>query len=410
MAYLVTTLMSTKIVTLCSLLTGSLLISAGLTYGAEPAPPTAPVKPVTEEFFGHKIVDPYRYMEDLKDPGVQAWMKAQADYTTAALSRIPQRQKLLARIHELNIAAVARITNVQVLPGDILFYEKTLASEDVSRLYLRRGMHGEEKLLLDPTRLNVAGGPPHVINFYSPSWEGAYVVAGISEGGSEQALIHIVDTATAKESPETIDRVPFAAIAWKDSRSFFYVRQQKMLPGMPAIEKELKSTNWLHTIGTSADQDAPVFGYDRSPLVHVEPIDFPFVGTDPGSSEAVGLLAHGVQNEATIYTAPLNLVSASGGIPWKKVVDTEDGITDLAVHGDELYLTSHKDAPRSMVLRTSLSHPDIKNAVVFAPQGSMAASAISCAFLIREARLRRSSCRSPAIFHLPEMTPVFRVS
>jgi prolyl oligopeptidase len=349
------------------LLTGSLFMALGLAFAGDP-PPAAPARPVTDTYFTRKIVDPYQYMEDLKDPGVQAWIKAQTDYTQAVLARIPQRQKLLARIHELNTAATVRITEVQVLPGDVLFYEKTLATEDVAKLYLRRGMRGEEKLLVDPTKLNVAGGPPHVINYYSPSWDGRYVVAGISEGGSEQGVIHIFDTTTAAESSETIDRVPFGAIAWKDSKSFFYLRWQKMLPGMPATEKELKSINWLHTIGTSAENDVPVFGYDRSPLVHVEPIDFPVVGTDPGSPVAVGILAHGVQNEATVYAAPITSLSASGGIPWKKVADTEDEITDMAEHGDELYLLSHKDAPRSKILRTSLSHPDVKGATTFVPQ------------------------------------------
>jgi prolyl oligopeptidase len=103
--------------------------------------------------------------------------------------------------------------------------------------------------------------------------------------------------------------------------------------------------------------------------VHVEPIDFPIVGTDPGSPLAVGLLAHGVQNEGTFYTAPIASLSASGGIPWKKVADTEDEVTDMAEHGDELYLLSHKDAPRSKIVRTSLSHPDVKGATTFVPQG-----------------------------------------
>jgi prolyl oligopeptidase len=339
-----------------------LAIAAGLTL-----PPTAPVKPVTDDYFGHKIVDPYRYMEDLKDAGVQSWIKAQASYTADMLARIPGREKLLARIHELNTAATARVTEVQVLPGDILFYEKTLASENVAKLYFRRGLRGKEKLPIDPSRLNVDGGPPHVINYYSPSWDGNHVAVGISEGGSEQAILHIVDVSNGKESPETIDRAPFY-VSWRDSGSFFYLRYQKMLPGMPATEKELKSTALLHTIGTSAENDAAVLGYDRSPLVHVEPIDFPVVVTDPGSPLAVGLLAHGVQNEAMLYAAPITSLNASGGISWKKLVDTEDEITDIAQHGDELYLLSHKDAPRSKIIRTSLSHPDLGNAVVVAPQ------------------------------------------
>ena len=124
------------------------VLALALPVGTLPAavadqPPAAPVKPVTDDYFGHKIVDPYRYMENLKDPAVQDWIKAQADYTSAVLSLIPGHQKLLARLHELNTSATARVANVSVLPGLVLFYEKTLASENVSRLYMRRGIRGD---------------------------------------------------------------------------------------------------------------------------------------------------------------------------------------------------------------------------------------------------------------------------
>ncbi|HLJ40518.1 MAG TPA: hypothetical protein VKT50_03420 [Candidatus Acidoferrales bacterium] len=64
------------------------MLSASICYtqtpsGARNKPPVAPVRPVTDEYYGTKIVDNYRYMENLKDPEVQQWMKAQADYTRA---------------------------------------------------------------------------------------------------------------------------------------------------------------------------------------------------------------------------------------------------------------------------------------------------------------------------------------
>src|SRR6516225_12331311 len=75
------------------------------------APPSAPVRSVTDESFGTKVVDPYRYMENLKDPEVQAWMKAQNDYTRAVLAGIPGRQQLLARIRELGQSAPAQVSD-----------------------------------------------------------------------------------------------------------------------------------------------------------------------------------------------------------------------------------------------------------------------------------------------------------
>ena len=64
---------------------------------AAEAPPVAPVREVVEEYWGRKVADPYRYMENLKDPAVQAWIKGQAEYTTAVIARLPEHDRILRR-------------------------------------------------------------------------------------------------------------------------------------------------------------------------------------------------------------------------------------------------------------------------------------------------------------------------
>ena len=78
---------------------------------AQIKPQAAPVKPVTDSYFGKSVADPYRYLEDLKDPDVVAWMKAQADYTRVVLDAIPQRKVLLAEVTKYGDAASARVTS-----------------------------------------------------------------------------------------------------------------------------------------------------------------------------------------------------------------------------------------------------------------------------------------------------------
>ena len=72
------------------------LLMFPLLAAAQSAPPKTPVRDVTEEFFGVKVVDPYRWLENTSDPEVVAWMKAQNDYTREALARIPHRDELLS--------------------------------------------------------------------------------------------------------------------------------------------------------------------------------------------------------------------------------------------------------------------------------------------------------------------------
>lgn len=141
---------------------------------AEPAkPPEAPVRAVTEEYYGTKVSDAYRYMENLKDPDVAAWMKAQNDYTRAMLARIPHRAELFARIKQLDESAPARLGTVRRLPGEHYFYEKFPAQANVGKLYRRHGLAAEEILLVDPEKLSTAGGPPYALNYYAPSDDGS---------------------------------------------------------------------------------------------------------------------------------------------------------------------------------------------------------------------------------------------
>ena len=337
---------------------------------ASAAQPAAPVRPVTDQYFGVTISDPYRYMEDLTNPEVAAWFKGQNDYTRGVLAKIPGRDALLKRIKELDQSTPARVSSVQRIPGGRYFYEKELASEIVPKLYVRDGLDGQERILLDPAKYPVAEGSHNAISYYSPSWDGKMVAVGVSAGGSENAVIHILEADTGKELPETIDRARFGAIVWRtDNRSFFYNRLQKLAPGQPETDYEQKSIDSLHVVGTDADKDVPAFGFGLSPKAEIAAADVPFVLPTSNSRWAIGLVAHGVLNEVTMYKAPTDEVGKPD-TPWEKICDVSDDVTSFAVDGDEIYLLSHKDAPHFKVLKTSLSHPDVEHAEVVLPEGA----------------------------------------
>jgi prolyl oligopeptidase len=238
----------------------------------------------------------------------------------------------------------------------------------MAKLYMRDGFSGPEKLMADPVKITPAGSPSFVINYYSPSYDGALVAYGASPGGSEDAVIHIVDVATGRESGETIDRGWFGFPAWlPDGRSFLHNRMQKMLPGMPPTERELKSKVYLHVVGTDPEKDPVIFGYDVSPKVKIVPTDLPFVWTQAGSPYAFGTVAHGVRPEITLYAAPLSSINGSD-IPWHKIVDVDDEVIDFAPRGEDVYLMTHKGALRYKIVRTSISNPDLAKAEVVVPE------------------------------------------
>jgi prolyl oligopeptidase len=166
--------------------------------------PVAPVRPVTDDYFGTKVVDPYRYMENLQDPKVQAWMKAQNDYTRAVLASIPGRQQLLERIVELD-QSVPQVFAGR-LPGDLYMVGKMLPSDNTWKLYLRPGLNGQDRLLVDPEKITLApadqGKGKNVIGGLAVSNEGQYIAFGIVPGGDElHGELHVIEAATGRESP-----------------------------------------------------------------------------------------------------------------------------------------------------------------------------------------------------------------
>jgi len=328
--------------------------------------PKTPVREVAEDYFGTKVTDPYRWLESTTDPEVVAWMKAQNDYTREALLRIPGRQHLLERIKSLDNAG-AVVYKLQVWGGHY-FYLKADPGSDNRRLYVRDTVNTPERLLVDPEKLTTADGKHFSIDYFQPSLDGKYVAYGISPGGSEDSVLHVLETATGKVLSDVIDRAQFAQPTWlADGKSFFITRTQKLGPDAPPTAKYQKLRAYRHTLGSDPEKDPLVFGYGVSSNVKVLEDDFPFVVYSPAAPKSmVGLVIHGVKNEKDVYVAPFQ-DTPTASTPWKKVADDSDDITAFDLRSDDLFLLSHKDASRYKVLRTSLSNPDLRKASLVVP-------------------------------------------
>lgn len=343
-------------------------------------PPVAPVRPVVDDYFGTRVSDPYRYMENLKDAEVQGWMRTQNDYTRETLARISGRRDLLARIQQLDWSVPAHVRAVQRLPNGRYFYLKSSSKEAVFKLYMRATLQGAERLLVDPERLREAGAPPKAINYFSPSNDGRYVVYGISSAGSEKAVLHVLDTAALRDIGETIDLVQFGdPIGWlPDGRSFTYNRLRELPPEAAEEEKEIKTRAYLHVIGTDPARDVAVFGYGVSPLVQVAPEDISFVAIYPGVSTGFGIIAPGSLNEIKLYAAPIDSL-AKPNVLWRKICDVDDAVVSMASRGDDLWLLTHKEASRFKVIHTHVSHPDLRHADVVVAASDVVLNGIEAA-------------------------------
>jgi prolyl oligopeptidase len=335
---------------------------------AQASPPTAAVRDVTDTYFGKKVVDPYRWMEDTKSPEFASWLKGENDYTRAVLAKIPGRATLAERIKALDDAGAA-VASVQWAEGRY-FYFKTEPGSDNRKLFVRDRLDAPERLLLD-TEKQSTKEKHYSIDYFTPSLDGSYVAAGVSSGGSENSVLEVIESATGKDLPDRIERAEFGGVSWrKDGKSFYYTRLAKLAADAPPTDKYLKSRVFLHTLGSNPDDEPAVFGFGVSDSVTVAPPDFSFVLQSPASPWILGVVAHGVQNELTLYTAPADSVHGAA-TPWHKIVDVDDAVTSADLHGDTAYLLSHKDASRFRIETLDLAHPGSKPAVIVPPSDAV---------------------------------------
>jgi prolyl oligopeptidase len=327
---------------------------------AQDLPAKAPVHVVEDDYFGTKIPDPYRWMENVKnDPDAQKWLKAQADYTRKLIDSMPGYEKLRARITELVNSEPATISRPRQCANGNLFYLKTASNQNTAKLCFRDSPSGSEVLLVDPDDFQKRTGVPYAINYVEPSWDGECVAFGISAKGSENAEIHVIDTASRKETGEAIPRCELNGVNWlPDGKHFLYIQLQELKSGQPATEKYFNSRVALHEVGSDPAKDEVLLTTGSNPSVPVRADQAPGIVTVPGSNLVFATISNFVANEIAIFVAPLEELGPK--TKWQKVADFEDQVTDFGVTQAAVYLLTHKDAPRFKIVSRSVQGSELE--------------------------------------------------
>ncbi|MEO8344427.1 MAG: prolyl oligopeptidase family serine peptidase [Betaproteobacteria bacterium] len=331
-------------------------------------PPDTPISATVESRFGRTIYDPYRWLEDTGSADVFAWFTAQNDYTRNILDALPGRAALHARLVEIN-RSVAHVRDLQSA-GDTLVYLKRTPDDTTFKLQAREGLHGAERLLLDPARYN-QDGQLATIEYFSISPNGKRLAVGVALGGTEDATLRVLDVASLREIGAPIPRARGANPVWRfDGEVLFYTQLRERKKGEPVADSARNRRAFMRSFATTGtQQDIAIFGSGLDPALALSADDTPSVHVSPVSPFVIGVVSQGVQNEISIYVAPLTQLRGSA-TPWRKVAGPEQGITDFDLRGEWIYLLTHEQAPRYQIVRWSLRDPrpySLANAEVVLP-------------------------------------------
>lgn len=329
-----------------------------------PPPAIAPVGTTVDVLHGVSIPDPYRSLEDLKSPQTQAWLADQGRYASAVLARIAVREELLARIAELSRSGGDRIRSVTRMPNEMLFYMERKAGEPQAKLMLRAGAKASPRVLVDPFA-QTQDGTPQAINWYRPSWDGKTIAYGISQGGSENASMHLMDVASGRELRAPVPRVLEAANWAPDNRTVVFNQLRELPADAPDSEFYMDSTVYRLAINDAGAEPQPLFGPLVNPKLELQRLDVGSVQFDPNSRWMLARTTDTTHPEGKLFIAPIAALRAKdpATIAWQRIATTSDGIVDATLVRDRLYLRTFSEAPHGRVLALELaSRPSLKSA------------------------------------------------
>jgi prolyl oligopeptidase len=329
---------------------GLLSTARAATFVGVDVPPPLPPQPVVDVHWGVSFEDPYRFLENTADPAVQAWMRKQADATTAILSKLPGRDRLRARLAEIDAEIPAVVSRVHRDARGRLTYLKRTAADNQLKLVRRDAIDGPERLLVDPDAIAKAAGKPHAIGSFEPSPDGALVAYTLSASGAEIGTLHVIDAVTGKEVTPAIDRIRGGGAQWlPDSSGFFHGRLAPDWQARPRAERFMDHRTYLRRLARP-DADRVVFGPGVHGAVPIDRSDSAAVVPVPGRDVALAFVYHGVRREQSLYRASLKDVLA-GTARWTRVYDSDAKVHGASFAGPWLYLRSANDAPRFKLLR-----------------------------------------------------------
>ena len=317
--------------------------------------PPARMDNVIDDYFGTKVPDPYRWLENQDSPETQAWVEAENKLTHSYLNAIPAREKIKTRLTELmNFPRYSTPSK----RGDRYFFSKNDGLQNQSVLYMQKTLTGEPEVVLDPNKFSPDG--TIALSLLAYSKDGTLLAYGISKSGSDWQEIKILNIDTKKEFPETIKWCKFSNVAWKDVRSgFFYNRYPE--PGtVPEEDQYNYNKIYWHKLGTPQTEDQLVYENPNQKELSFTP----FITED--GKYLVLYVELGTDPKNRVYYREVESKS-----PFIKLLDKADANYAFVGNLDTLfYFRTDLDAPHGKVIQINIKNPDPKDWKEVIPQAS----------------------------------------
>jgi prolyl oligopeptidase len=211
---------------------------------------------VAETLFGEKIADPYRWLENdvRQDTEVADWVARENSVTQGYLATLPERAWFAARMRSL--LDYERF-GLPTKAGHRYFYTRNSGLQNQSQLYVRTGLTGTAKLLLDPNAW--AGDAATALDDWKPSRDGRFLLYSVQDGGTDWRILRLLDVRTGKVLPDEIRWAKFTQLAWIGDEGFLYSRFPEPAKGEDFQARNYDQAVYFHRVGTAQAADELVY-------------------------------------------------------------------------------------------------------------------------------------------------------
>ena len=339
------------------------VLTCGTALLAQPAAPTYPRArqgDTVDDYFGTRIADPYRWMEDLNALEVKAWVDAENAVTEKYLGALPQRDALRKRITEL--WNYPRVTPPRY-EGRHWFYNRNSGLQRQSVVFTRETLNGSETVALDPNSLSPDGAV--ALSGFVPAPDAQHFAYGQSDGGSDWSTYYVRELGTGRQLPDVIRWVKFSGLSWtEDGKGFFYGRYPEPRAGK-ALEDSIKDKKlYYHTLGTPQSADVLIYERREEPELFLdgdtdETGRYLFITTNKGSSNKNELFVKDLGNPLEPkLTAPIRPLYTGHTAAYEA----------LGVVNGTLYLLTDRDAPNKKIVAVPIDTADAGNWKTIVPE------------------------------------------
>jgi prolyl oligopeptidase len=310
-----------------------------------PSYPAARRLDLTETIHGRLVADPYRWLEDAASEQTKEWLQAQDEMYGEYLAGLPGRGKLADRLTELLAAGEV---GPPVWRGERRFFTRREQGQEHAVLYTATAADGE-RALIDPIAIDQAGLT--TLDRWHADWEGRLLAYQLSEGGSEESLLRVMDIATGQDVDGPIDRCRYSDVAWLPGGDAFYYTRRLAPDAVPAGEEQFHRRVYLHRVGTPTDEDVLILGDG------LEKTNYYGVSVSREGRWLVVTASAGTAPRNDVWIA--DLAASAATAPNLQVMQQGVDATAWPVAGRDgrFYVLTDRNAPRGRIAITDPADP-----------------------------------------------------